>query len=193
MCVQISSHPRWWLFYFQKHATITVSSHRPTARKGAGRHDWSFTSLAGRGLITPAALQVASAVGSLILPHLAPLPWQCRWHHETMRFSSGGKGQPCRPDQRQHFPGRTARGGFFRQDITRRVGGRAGGFFQPTMEASMPAIRIPNRGSHVTQIDAYLLASDLRTELDNGLRLTREKQRRLRHLLLVLAGKGGMK
>ena len=57
----------------------------------------------------------------------------------------------------------------------------------------MSAIRIPNRGSHVTQIDAYLLASDLRTELDNGLRLTREKQRRLRHLLLVLSGKGGMK
>jgi len=57
----------------------------------------------------------------------------------------------------------------------------------------MSAIRIPNRGSHATQIDALLLASDLRTELDHGLKLNREKQRRLRHLLLILAGKGGMK
>lgn len=57
----------------------------------------------------------------------------------------------------------------------------------------MTAIRIPNRGSAHTQMDALLLAMDLRTELDHGLRLNREKQRRLRHLLLVLAGKGGRK
>ena len=57
----------------------------------------------------------------------------------------------------------------------------------------MTAIRIPNTGSHVTQIDALLLAIDLRTELDNGVKLTREKQRRLKHLLLILAGKGGLK
>ena len=57
----------------------------------------------------------------------------------------------------------------------------------------MTAIRVPNHGSHVTQIDALLLAIDLRTELDHGLKPTREKQRRLRHLLLILAGKGGLK
>ena len=57
----------------------------------------------------------------------------------------------------------------------------------------MTAIRIPNRGRAHTQLDALLLAMDLRTELDHGLRLNREKQRRLRHLLLVLAGKGGRK
>ncbi len=57
----------------------------------------------------------------------------------------------------------------------------------------MTAIRIPNTGSHVTQIDALLLAIDLRTELDNGVKLTREKQRKLKHLLLILAGKGGLK
>ena len=57
----------------------------------------------------------------------------------------------------------------------------------------MTSIRIPNRGSAHTQMDALLLAMDLRAELDHGLRLNREKQRRLRHLLLVLAGKGGRK
>ena len=57
----------------------------------------------------------------------------------------------------------------------------------------MTAIRIPNHGSHVTQIDALLLAIDLRTEIDHGRKPTREKQRRLRHLLLILSGKGGMK
>ena len=57
----------------------------------------------------------------------------------------------------------------------------------------MTAIRIPNTGSHVTQIDALLLAVDLRTEIDHGLKPTREKQRRLKHLLLILAGKGGLK
>ena len=63
---------------------------------------------------------------------------------------------------------------------------------QPT-EETMTAIRVPNRGSHVTQIDALLLAIDLRTEIDHGRKPTREKQRRLRHLLLILSGKGGMK
>ena len=57
----------------------------------------------------------------------------------------------------------------------------------------MTAIRIPNTGSHITQIDALLLAIDLRTEIDNGLKPTREKQRKLKHLLLILAGKGGLK
>ena len=57
----------------------------------------------------------------------------------------------------------------------------------------MTAIRIPNTGSHITQIDALLLAIDLRTEIDHGLKPTREKQRRLKHLLLILAGKGGLK
>ena len=50
----------------------------------------------------------------------------------------------------------------------------------------MTAIRIPNTGSHVTQIDALLMAVDLRTEIDNGLKPTREKQRRLKHLLTIL-------
>ena len=50
----------------------------------------------------------------------------------------------------------------------------------------MTAIRIPNHGSHVTQIDALLLAIDLRTELDHGLRPTREKQRKLKTLLMIL-------
>ena len=54
----------------------------------------------------------------------------------------------------------------------------------------MTAIRIPNRGSAHTQMDAMLLAMDLRTELDHGLRLNREKQRRLRHLLLILHKQG---
>ena len=57
----------------------------------------------------------------------------------------------------------------------------------------MTAIRIQNNGSHVTQVDALLLAIDLRTELDHGLKPTREKQRRLKHLLLILAGQGGLK
>ena len=57
----------------------------------------------------------------------------------------------------------------------------------------MTAIRIPNTGSHITQVDALLLAIDLRTEIDHGLKPTREKQRRLKHLLLILAGKGGLK
>lgn len=57
----------------------------------------------------------------------------------------------------------------------------------------MSAIRIPNRGSAKTQVDALILTMDLRNELDHGLKLNREKQRRLRHLLLILAGKGGMK
>ena len=57
----------------------------------------------------------------------------------------------------------------------------------------MTAIRIPNTGSHITQIDALLLAIDLRTEIDHGLKPTRDKQRKLKHLLLILAGKGGMK
>ena len=57
----------------------------------------------------------------------------------------------------------------------------------------MTAIRIPNHGSHITQIDALLLAIDLRAEIDNGLKPTREKQRKLKHLLLILAGKGGLK
>ena len=50
----------------------------------------------------------------------------------------------------------------------------------------MTAIRIPNTGSHVTQIDALLLAIDLRTAIDNGVRPPREKQRRLKHLLTIL-------
>ena len=61
------------------------------------------------------------------------------------------------------------------------------------MEETMTAIRIPNTGSHVTQIDALILAIDLRTEIDHGLKPSREKQRRLKHLLLILAGKGGLK
>lgn len=50
----------------------------------------------------------------------------------------------------------------------------------------MTAIRIPNHGSHITQIDALLLAIDLRTEIDHGLRPSREKQRKLKHLLMIL-------
>ena len=50
----------------------------------------------------------------------------------------------------------------------------------------MTAIRIPNTGSHITQIDALLLAIDLRTEIDNGLKPTREKRRKLKHLLMIL-------
>ena len=50
----------------------------------------------------------------------------------------------------------------------------------------MTAIRIPNTGSHVTQIDALLLAIDLRAAIDNGVRPPREKQRRLKLLLAIL-------
>ncbi len=50
----------------------------------------------------------------------------------------------------------------------------------------MTAIRIPNTGSHVTQIDALLLAIDLRTAIDNGVKPPRDKQRKLRHLLTIL-------
>ena len=50
----------------------------------------------------------------------------------------------------------------------------------------MTAIRIPSTGSHVTQIDALLLAIDLRTALDHGVKLSREKQWRLKHLLTIL-------
>ena len=50
----------------------------------------------------------------------------------------------------------------------------------------MTAIRIPNHGSHITQIDALLLAIDLRAAIDNGVKPPRDKQRKLRHLLTIL-------
>ena len=68
----------------------------------------------------------------------------------------------------------------------RKNGGKPDFLIRCATEDIMTAIRIPNHGSHITQIDALLLAIDLRTEIDHGLRPSREKQRRLKLLPTIL-------